>query len=188
MTFSKSFTAGVLIGFGVIINLNMQPPILGALLFSFGLLTIIQLQLPLYTGKIGYVLKERNELPVILFANIFGISMLIAIYLLAHIDFVNVLRTAADEKFQKTFIQMFVDGILCGALIHFAVKCKQQIITIMAVIIFILVGAEHCIADFPYLLTVPSGINLVKYIVIILGNSIGAVIIEGISNGTYDSK
>jgi hypothetical protein len=37
----KSTLAGILIGLGVLINIQTTPPILGALLFSFGLLTII---------------------------------------------------------------------------------------------------------------------------------------------------
>ena len=48
----------------------------------------------------------------------------------------------------------------------------------MAVIIFILIGAEHCIADFPYLITVSNLTNVFKFILIIIGNSIGAIFIE----------
>jgi len=44
--------------------------------------------------------------------------------------------------------------------------------------IFILIGAEHCIADFPYLLFSLSPINILKFIAIIFGNSIGAILIE----------
>lgn len=53
----KSILAGILIGLGVIINLQSENPIIGALLFSFGLLTIIRMQLNLYTGKIGFLTK-----------------------------------------------------------------------------------------------------------------------------------
>ena len=41
----KSILAGILIGLGVLINSQSEYPALGALLFSFGLLTIIQMQL-----------------------------------------------------------------------------------------------------------------------------------------------
>ena len=47
--------AGFLIGLGVIINTLAANPVLGAFLFSFGLLTIIDLQIPLYTGQIGFI-------------------------------------------------------------------------------------------------------------------------------------
>jgi formate/nitrite transporter FocA (FNT family) len=47
--------------------------------------------------------------------------------------------------------------------------------------IFILIGAEHCIADFPYLLFNLSPINVLKFAFIVLGNSIGAILIERLS-------
>jgi len=46
--------AGFLIGLGVIINTLAANSILGAFLFSFGLLTIIELKLPLFTGQVGF--------------------------------------------------------------------------------------------------------------------------------------
>lgn len=70
--------------------------------------------------------------------------------------------------------------MFCGALIHFAVKNKQTILTIFAIMIFILIGAEHCVADFPYLLINFSWINLLKLISVIIGNSVGAILIEGL--------
>ena len=51
----KSIVAGFLIGLGVIINTLASSPVLGSFLFSFGLLTIIDLQLPLFTGQIGFI-------------------------------------------------------------------------------------------------------------------------------------
>ena len=175
----KSFAAGILIGIGVIINLTMSIPALGALLFSFGLLTIIQMQLPLYTGKIGFFpTNDWVELSFILFANLYGISLVIALYGLAHPEFCDMITAAAQCKFDKSMLQMFIDGIFCGALIHFAVKNKISYITIMAIMIFILIGAEHCIADFPYLLFNCTTINIWKYLAVVIGNSIGALGIE----------
>ena len=173
---AKSFNAviaGLLIGLGVIINTQTKPPILGALLFSFGLLTIIHLKLPLYTGKIGYL---KDKLVLILVFNLIGIGITVAAYYIANIS------AAASVKFEKTYAQMLFGGIFCGMLIHFAVKCKVSYLTSMAVIIFILIGAEHCIADFPYLLTTLSLPHIGKFLMVILGNSIGAILIEkGIS-------
>lgn len=63
-------------------------------------------------------------------------------------------------------------------LIHFAVKSKKQVITSMAVMIFILIGAEHCIADMPYLVANFSFINTIKFLLVVLGNSVGAIFIE----------
>ena len=175
---AKSFNAviaGLLIGLGVIINTQTKPPILGALLFSFGLLTIIHLKLPLYTGKIGYL---KDKLILILCFNLIGIGITVAAYYITNPQFHELISTAASVKFEKTYAQMLFGGIFCGMLIHFAVKCKVPYLTSMAVIIFILIGAEHCIADFPYFFVALSWVNLLKFILVIIGNSVGAILIE----------
>lgn len=180
LNIAKSFNAtiaGLLIGIGVIINTQTKPPILGALLFSFGLLTIIHLRLPLYTGRIGFLRKSDNLLSILLF-NLIGIAITFNVYCIANPKFYKIVSTAAASKFEKTYLQMLFGGIFCGILIHFAVKCKVSYITSMAVIIFILIGAEHCIADFPYFITVPTFSNVGKFCMVILGNSIGAILIE----------
>lgn len=178
--FWKAILAGILIGIGVIINATLAIPALGALLFSFGLLTVIALKLPLYTGKIGFIIEGQKNLFLIFIGNAIGILCIIYIYSFSKPDFQ--LATVATMKFSKTCIQLFCDGILCGILIHFAVKIKCVYTTIMAIMIFILTGGEHCIADIPYLLisllTDFSFINIFKFITIILGNSLGAIVIE----------
>ena len=153
---AKSFNAviaGLLIGLGVIINLK----------------------LPLYTGKIGYL---KDKLVLILLFNLIGIGITVAAYYVANSQFHEMIAAAAEVKFTKTYFQMLFGGIFCGMLIHFAVKCKVPYLTSMAVIIFILIGAEHCIADFPYLLTTLSLPHIGKFLMVILGNSIGAILIE----------
>lgn len=77
---------------------------------------------------------------------------------------------------------LFINAFFCGILIHFAVKNKIIILTIFSVMIFILIGAEHCIADFPYYLYNINLYNTLKFISIILGNSLGAILIERLSD------
>ena len=183
-TIKKSILAGILIGLGVLINSQSEYPALGALLFSFGLLTIIQMQLYLYTGKIGYFseLHEIQFLLTVLIFNCIGIAATVGLYAFGNQNFIGIISAAAAIKFSKTIITLFINACFCGALIHFAVKNKIIILTIFAVMIFILIGAEHCIADFPYLLFNFSPINLLKFISIVIGNSIGAILIERLSN------
>lgn len=171
----KATIAGLLIGLGVIINVQTDPLILGATLFSFGLLTIINLQLPLFTGRVGFL---ETHLPMILLANFFGIFMTVGAYMFVKPEFYDTLLSAAVIKFSKTYIQMLIGGIFCGMLIHFAVKCKVSYLTIMAIVIFILIGAEHCIADFPYFVIILNLENFIKLMLVIIGNSIGAIFIE----------
>jgi formate/nitrite transporter FocA (FNT family) len=179
-TIDKSIIAGFLIGIGVIINTIATIPFLGALLFSFGLLVIIQLQLPLYTGKIGFL--GKNLFKILIF-NFFGIGMCLLFYCTASPTFIPLITAAAAAKFSKTIIQMLLYGFFCGTLIHFAVRAKQPYITSMAVIIFILIGAEHCIAAFPFLLFCFNWTNLIKFGMIVLGNSLGAIFIEKMTKG-----
>ena len=179
----KSILAGILIGLGVIINLQSEIPALGALLFSFGLLTIINMQLNLYTGKIGFItsIEESKSLINTLIFNLIGIELTIIIYGIGNQNFIDTILTAANIKFSKDILTLFINACFCGALIHFAVKNKTTILTIFAIMIFILIGAEHCVADFAYLMFVPSGIHTIKFIFIVLGNSLGAIIIERLS-------
>ena len=176
----NAIIAGFLIGLGVIINTLTVNPILGAFLFSFGLLTIINLQIPLFTGQIGFIKqKNKKDLFNILIFNILGILFCIGLFGFKDSNFMNIITEKAILKFNKNFLQIFIDGFFCGTLIHFAVKCKKQlIITSMAVMIFILIGAEHCIADAPYLIMNFNLVNLLKFLLIIMGNSLGAIFIE----------
>lgn len=177
-----SFIAGILIGLGVIINTLAGIPVLGAFLFSFGLLTIIALGIPLYTGKIGFYKepKDIKTLGLILFNNLAGILACISLYLIANPKATEMMQAAAAAKFTKPWYAMLIYGIFCGMLIHFAVKTKDKpYLTSMAVIIFILTGSEHCVADFPYLIIAPiNPINIIKFLMVVIGNSIGAILIE----------
>lgn len=171
--------AGILIGLGVIINTLTQNPVLGAFLFSFGLLTIIDLKLPLFTGQIGFIKdKRKTDLLAILICNIIGILFCSLLFFFISNKYIDILTAKALIKFEKTFFEMFIYGVFCGMLIHFAVKSKKQVITSMAVMIFILIGAEHCIADVPYLVANFSFINTIKFLFVVLGNSVGAIFIE----------
>ena len=151
----------------------------GAILFSFGLITIIDLGLPLYTGQIGFIKeKKKSDLIKIIIFNFIGIVFIIIMKTLTDPNFVNIISKKAILKFDKNILRMFVDGFICGTLIHFAVKCKKPLITSMAVVLFILTGSEHCIADFPYLLYNPSLLNLLRFFMVIMGNSLGAIFLE----------
>lgn len=181
-TIKYSFLAGLLIGLGDIICLLIQSKILGAILFSFGLVTIINMQLYLFTGKIGFLNKNNaSQMLQILIFNFIGIAATVGLYAIANPSLIPLLSAAAAIKFGKETLTLFINAVFCGALIHFAVKNKITILTIFAVMIFILIGAEHCIADFPYLLFNFSPISLLKFISIVIGNSLGAILIERLS-------
>ena len=88
------------------------------------------------------------------------------------------MRGAAEKKFSNTVLALFFYGCLCGALMFIAVYCKKMLITVFCIMVFIISGYEHCIADFPYLLLNFSMVNVLKYVVIIAGNSAGSIAVH----------
>lgn len=173
----RSVLSGVLIGIGVIINSVSGNRYVGAALFSFALLTIIHNGLPLYTGKIGFILENKiSDLALMLIFNLIGSLIPVLMVIFCKDDFFATLYAAAEGKFSNNFLELLFLGALCGVLMFIAVYSKNQIITVFCIMIFILSGFEHCIADFPYLAVNFSGINAVKFLCIVLGNSVGSIL------------
>lgn len=172
-TIKHSMLSGFLVGLGIVINTKSSNPYIGAMLFSLALLVIIECGLKLYTGKIGYA-KEipTKDLIIILIFNLVGVIIpIFAQYTLLH----EQLLITSIAKFSKSHIELFLDGFMCGTLMFIAVHCKKYIITIFSIMVFILSGYEHCIADFPYLVVNFDVENLFKYMCIVIGNSIGSI-------------
>lgn len=174
-----SILSGFLVGLGVMINTIADNRYVGAMLFSLALLVIIECGLQLYTGKIGFVKTVPAEnLAVMLVGNLFGSAIPMLMVATQRPEVLEAMISAADKKFANTVAALFFYGCLCGALMFIAVYCKKMLITVFCIMVFILSGYEHCIADFPYLLLNFSMGNVVKYIVIIIGNSVGSIAVH----------
>lgn len=174
-----SILSGFLVGLGVMINTIADNRYVGAMLFSLALLVIIECGLQLYTGKIGFIKTVPAEnLAVMLVGNLFGSAIPMLMVATQRPEVLEAMISAADKKFANTVPALFFYGCLCGALMFIAVYCKKMLITVFCIMVFILSGYEHCIADFPYLLLNFSMGNVVKYIVIIIGNSVGSIAVH----------
>lgn len=178
---SKALLAGALISIGDIALMQVDNRYLGSLLFSLALLSIIQLGLPLYTGRIGNVVHKQNylELAVMLLFNIFGACLIIFVYMIMNrgIALENVFGVAS-AKFQRGYVSLFIAGVMCNILIHVAVKCKNVVITVLCIMCFILCGFEHSIADVGYAV---FGLNLIyifKWVAVLFGNTVGGILTE----------
>ncbi len=170
----KSVAAGFLVGVGVVINTLAPNPIVGSMLFSVALLAIIKNGLMLYTGKIGYVREiPFKTLMIMLLGNFVGV--LIPVFMMQGKNIIFLMDSAAQNKFSADFLALFFYGCLCGVMMFLAVFSKDTVITVFCIMTFILSGFEHCIADFPYLLLRFTPVNLVKFLCIILGNSLGSI-------------
>lgn len=177
---TKAIYAGFVIGIGGIIYLSVENRIIGSLLFSFGLLTIVTQEFYLYTGKIGFI-KEYKELPdmaVTICGNYIG-TMLIA--LLAKVSQLKIDSSAlVEKKLENNIWNVFFLSVLCGVMMYLAIdnygKNKNIVFIIAPVMIFILSGFEHSIANMFYFNLAGSfQLESFGYILVMLaGNGIGA--------------
>jgi len=173
----QSTLSGILIGIGVIVNISSENKYIGAMLFSLALLTIIQNGLLLYTGKIGFIREYKlTILCSILIFNLIGVLIPIFMGIFCKEGLYQKILEASNTKFSHTFLQLFLLGALCGVLMLVAVYSKVQVITVFCIMVFILSGYEHCIADFPFLALNLSITNVIKFLCIVLGNSIGSIV------------
>lgn len=156
----------------------------GAVLFSFGLLTVVGYKLKLYTGTAGFILKnEVGSLFLILLGNIIGcflVSMLARITPLAVQD---AAQNILELRLRTGALRCGLLGIGCGFImttaVHFA-RQKQYLPLLFGVPLFIVCGFTHCVADAFYYLCVPVAFwkanalhILAVYACIVLGNLVG---------------
>ena len=149
-------------------------PIIGAVLFACGLLTVRLYGLHLFTGKVQYMLTKENPwyyYPLILLCNFFGV-MIIACWAIPTVR--EAAQTIALAKAEQMSYIAFIKGIGCGMLMSLATYQKTPLwVTVLAVATFILAGFNHCIADFYYMLV--GGTFSWNLLLTILGNIVGGV-------------
>lgn len=189
--------AGLLLSICCAVNISANRGFAGAFLFSLGLFAIMELHLGLYTGKVGYLVVKRpkyaGEVTITLIANTLG--AFIGGKLLSLTRFGQFLSDASVEivagKINDSYLSAFLLSMFCGILIFIAVegdkKCTQAddhvgalFTTLIPVMIFIICGFNHCIADMGYYFI--SGIDMswdvfMYFLWAILGNGVGCMVI-----------
>ena len=197
--------SGLMLGIGGMVSLSSENRFLGAFLFSLGLFCIVQFKYGLFTGKVGYIVNR--DLPyvaktaVTLVGNALG--TLIAALLLRQVRFftstVSTMDVTISDRVQATVsgkihdnpLSIFILAIFCGILMFTAVegsrKCREEqnftgslFVVVMPVMVFIICGFNHCIADMFYYFFAgcpePSK-AIVYFILAIAGNSVGGMIV-----------
>ena len=185
----KSILAGLLISLAGIVYLNCPEKIVGSLLFSLGLISVILLEANLFTGKIGYVNSKRSILEslLILVFNLVAAAIVGLIYRCGS-DAATPIVESKLLVFSETWWLTGLKAIGCGAAIYLAVegykKSKSLIPVILGVMTFILAGWNHCIADCFYMAAGSSSALAIPYLlVVIVGNSIGSLLIRFLQLG-----
>jgi len=179
-TLIRSIYAGFMIGIGGIVYLSLENKIVGSLLFSFGLLTIVTRGYNLYTGKVGFI-KEVKDIPYmikIIIGNFIGTYLVASMIQLTNINIsaVNICKAKLSMQYEA----LFIASVFCGAMMYLAVanyfKAKNIIFIVAPVMIFILCGYEHSIANMFYfsLANMWSAETIVRILLMIVGNGIGA--------------
>ena len=184
--------SGLMIGCGGIVYLLCSNKIVGAALFSFGLLTIICQGFALYTGRVGYFRSYGAVSLLTTIAGNFVGTFLVAKAFQATRHTVDI-AAVVGPKLQDSSLSVFLLSIGCGMLMYLAVdsyrKSKSWLFVILPIIIFILSGFEHSIANMFYLSLADAwGWDALRITLIaIVGNGIGSWVINS-SNFTLSEK
>lgn len=198
--FVKGIYAGVMIGIGGTIFLSVQNTIIGSFLFSIGLLMICMYGMNLYTGKVGYALINKlnyiYELLLSLLGNFVGTFIVARLILLTRFsDISKRALTMSNLKLNDNLLSIFILAFFCGILMYLAVnnykkaanEIGKYVGIFMCVMVFILCGFEHCVANMYYfsIANVWSLKTLLYMLIMVLGNSVGSIFIAYFYNLYY---
>jgi formate/nitrite transporter FocA (FNT family) len=197
--FVLAIGAGLCIGIGGAVYLMCPSKLLGAVLFSVGLLTILVFKLKLFTGMTGYIFGEQHKFKYILtllitwvgnFTGTFLVGILLRNSRLA-LTLIPAAQQVVAPKLEDSWYSLMILGVFCGMLMYIGVdsfkKSQNQFSTlstlmpVICVSTFILAGFEHCIADMFY--CTAAGLSLDSLLVLMfvtVGNIIGSFIIPAV--------
>ena len=185
-TIRKALLAGILIGLGCYGYLSLGG-LAGAVIFAFGLISVILLRLPLYTGMAGVIKpRQTGEMLMVWLFNIVGCAVM---GLMAHYcaRFDETLATMVGNRLGDSWMQAFTKAVGCGLIIDCAVYMAKQpspwgsreggslLPVAFGVPLFIVCGFYHSIADVMYLAAYLQWQPeiLPYYTAIFLGNFVG---------------
>lgn len=173
------FTIG-LAGFGYL-TVGGVP---GAVVFAFGLLTVIAYGLKLFTGTAGFIGKDEfPSLLLILLGNVTGCLTVALLTRLSPNDLQSVAQTIMQGRIANGAIRSGMLAIGCGFIMTTSVtfaREKNYLPLLFGVPLFIFCGFPHCLVDAFYILTTPfdfvkSNLTdlLAVYGCVVAGNFIG---------------
>ena len=170
--------------------------LVGAFLFSGGLLTICTLGLTLFTGAVGYALVKPNPVLPGLLGNLtgmFGTALLIRLYDPSIISISNkvLLATVEDGPFIN-----FISSLFCGMLMFIAVHIYHHKANVLGIVVaipcFVICGFDHSIVNM-YHWAMASSLEefLLGSMVVgvsLMGNTLGAILMYLLFDGIPKKK
>lgn len=176
----SSFLAGWSIGIGCI-SLAVSPnKLIGAVLFSVGLLAVCVHAFKLFTGFVCSstpTLKSLKDNATVLFGNFIGIGLCALVFLGCGIE--SNVSTILQNKLSETLLMVFCKAIFCNILIFLAVNewktQKNSLLVIFCVTVFVFCGFEHCVANF-FFMSACGTFNIPFLATNVLGNVLGGIL------------
>lgn len=174
--------AGICISIGCVVNLRVGG-VAGAVLFAFGLTTVVYYGLKLYTGTAGFIRRQGDwsMLVMVLIGNIIGCLLTAWLIGYAQPDCIEPAAKILAGRLAKGPLACFLLAIGCGFIMTTAVEFARKgkmLPLIFGVPVFILCGFAHSIADAFYFLVSPftqlwQTEVLIVYTAEVLGNFVG---------------
>ena len=192
--FVPAVYSGLCIGIGGMVYLNCENKVVGAFMFCIGLLTILLFGFNLYTGKVGYICQNKpayiGQVAIVWLGNFAGTAVMAGLCRLTRNadKLTQACQGMVETKLNDSLLSLFVLAIFCGMLMFIAVDTYKHhyekkdtmvtVVAILGVVVFILAGFEHCIADmFYFTLAGAFPKAFPALIVMTLGNAVGGNII-----------
>lgn len=181
-TFPLAILAGLCISIGCVVNLRVGG-VAGAVLFAFGLTTVVYYKLKLYTGTAGFI-RARGDwsmLFTVLAGNIVGCWLTALAIRYAQPDVIEPASKILAGRLAKGPWACGLLAVGCGFIMTTAVQFAREgkmLALLLGVPVFILCGFTHSIADAFYFLVCPTEQMLslpvlVIYVAEVLGNFVG---------------
>ena len=174
--------AGICISIGCVVNLRVGG-VAGAVLFAFGLTTVVYYGMKLYTGTAGFIRSKGDwsMLALVLIGNIIGCLLTAWLIGYAQPDCIEPASNILAGRLAKGPWACFLLAIGCGFIMTTAVEFARKgkmLPLVFGVPVFILCGFAHSIADAFYFLVSPTDQLLqtevlVVYLSEVLGNFVG---------------
>ena len=185
----KSIGASILIALGNYALLKLGSPI-GPVIFAFGLLGVCYMGQNLFTGKCGFLFKDKIkplDLLLILIGNLVAGYLIGLLFSITDKEvFTNAVAKVTTWDISISF---FIKSVMCGVIMYIAVfmyKKGTNLGIIYGIPLFIFCGFQHCIAN---IITLGAARSFDWSIVIcILGNFIGSLLMWYISKDKEDIK
>lgn len=195
--FWKSIISGCLAGAAIALGgtafLSLENRVLGALFFCVGLFSVCTMGFKLFTGKVCYVFeRDRSyalDLIPIWLGNLAGAWITAFLESQTRAGAALSERAAAicDAKLNDSLPSIFILALFCNICIYIAVEgygknpheLGKYLALIFGVMVFILCGFEHCVANM-YYFSMAGAWSLKAFgylLVMTAGNALGGVLI-----------